>query len=95
MPHRFDASTKYLLEAHLADWLPILNLPEARIPDMLILRGRRNLRSQYKAMLLKSARRTAQRLHPSLSPTRQRGCDGNPRWRIGLRCCAYAHRGTV
>jgi purine-nucleoside phosphorylase len=34
-----------------ADWLGILNLPAARIPDVLILRGTRNFRRQYQAML--------------------------------------------
>jgi purine-nucleoside phosphorylase len=34
-----------------ADWLKILNIPEARIPAALILRGTRNLRSQYQAVL--------------------------------------------
>jgi purine-nucleoside phosphorylase len=34
-----------------ADWLKILNLPESRIPAVLILRGTRNLRSQYDAVL--------------------------------------------
>jgi len=34
-----------------ADWLRILNIPESRIPGVLILRGTRNLRSQYQAVL--------------------------------------------
>jgi purine-nucleoside phosphorylase len=34
-----------------ADWLDILNLPESRIPSVLLLRGTRNFRSKYKAML--------------------------------------------
>lgn len=40
-----------LKELTKADWLRILNLPESRIPGVVILRGTRNLRSQYKAML--------------------------------------------
>jgi purine-nucleoside phosphorylase len=40
-----------LKELTKADWLHILGLPAARIPDVLILRGTRNLRSQYQAML--------------------------------------------
>jgi purine-nucleoside phosphorylase len=34
-----------------ADWLRILGLPVSRIPDVVILRGTRNFRCQYKAML--------------------------------------------
>jgi purine-nucleoside phosphorylase len=34
-----------------ADWLSILNLPEARIPAAVILRGTRNFRTRYEAML--------------------------------------------
>src|SRR6516162_7045385 len=33
------------------DWLNILGLPEARIPAALIVRGTRNFRSRYRAML--------------------------------------------
>jgi purine-nucleoside phosphorylase len=40
-----------LRELTRADWLDILKLPEARIPAVLILRGTRNLRSQYQAVL--------------------------------------------
>ena len=40
-----------LRELTRADLLAILNIPEARIPRALILRGTRNLRSQYQAML--------------------------------------------
>jgi purine-nucleoside phosphorylase/GNAT superfamily N-acetyltransferase len=34
-----------------ADWLTILGIPEARIPAVLIVRGTRNFRSKYRAML--------------------------------------------
>ena len=34
-----------------ADWLNILGLPESRIPAALIVRGTRNFRSKYRAML--------------------------------------------
>jgi purine-nucleoside phosphorylase len=34
-----------------ADWLSILNVPESRVPRALIVRGTRNFRSQYQAML--------------------------------------------
>jgi purine-nucleoside phosphorylase len=34
-----------------ADWLRLLELPESRIPQVLILRGTRNLRHQYQAAL--------------------------------------------
>jgi purine-nucleoside phosphorylase/predicted N-acetyltransferase YhbS len=34
-----------------ADWLNILNFPESRIPKVLIMRGTRNFRSKYRAML--------------------------------------------
>lgn len=34
-----------------SDWLRILDIPEARIPSVLILRGTRNFRTQYQAML--------------------------------------------
>jgi hypothetical protein len=34
-----------------ADWLRILNIPEERIPAVLILRGTRNFRTQYQAAL--------------------------------------------
>lgn len=34
-----------------ADWLNILGLPESRIPAVLIVRGTRNFRSRYGAML--------------------------------------------
>ncbi len=40
-----------LKELTRSDWLSILNIPERRIPGALILRGTRNLRSQYQAML--------------------------------------------
>jgi purine-nucleoside phosphorylase len=40
-----------LKELTRSDWLKILDLPESRIPKVLILRGTRNLRSQYQAML--------------------------------------------
>ncbi len=40
-----------LKELTKADWLRILNLPAARVPQVLILRGTRNLRSHYQAML--------------------------------------------
>ena len=40
-----------LKELTKADWLRILDLPAARIPDVLILRGTRNFRSRYNAML--------------------------------------------
>ena len=34
-----------------SNWLHILNLPAERVPDVLILRGTRNFRRQYQAML--------------------------------------------
>lgn len=40
-----------LKELTKADWLGFLDLPETRIPDVVILRGTRNFRSQYMAML--------------------------------------------
>jgi purine-nucleoside phosphorylase/predicted N-acetyltransferase YhbS len=40
-----------LRELTRSDWLSILNLPEAVIPGALIVRGTRNFRSQYRAML--------------------------------------------
>jgi purine-nucleoside phosphorylase/ribosomal protein S18 acetylase RimI-like enzyme len=40
-----------LKELTRADWLNILGLPEARIPAALIVRGTRNFRSRYRAML--------------------------------------------
>jgi ribosomal protein S18 acetylase RimI-like enzyme/purine-nucleoside phosphorylase len=40
-----------LKELTKSDWLEILNLPEAKVPAVLILRGTRNFRSQYRAML--------------------------------------------
>jgi purine-nucleoside phosphorylase len=40
-----------LKELTKADWLRILNLPEARIPAAVILRGTRNFRFQYNAIL--------------------------------------------
>jgi purine-nucleoside phosphorylase len=40
-----------LKELTKADWLNILGLPESRVPAVLILRGTRNFRSQYRAML--------------------------------------------
>jgi purine-nucleoside phosphorylase len=33
-----------------ADWLGILNLPESSVPEVLLVRGTRNLRLQYRAM---------------------------------------------
>jgi purine-nucleoside phosphorylase len=39
-----------LKELTKADWLGILNLPEARIPKVVILRGTRNFHTQYNAM---------------------------------------------
>jgi uridine phosphorylase len=38
-----------LKELGKADWLGILNIPEPRIPTVLILRGTRNLQLQYEA----------------------------------------------
>jgi hypothetical protein len=38
-----------LKEVGKADCLGILNIPEPRIPTVLILRGTRNLQSQYEA----------------------------------------------
>jgi uridine phosphorylase len=38
-----------LKELGKGDWLRMLNIPEARIPAVLILRGTRNLQSQYEA----------------------------------------------
>jgi uridine phosphorylase len=38
-----------LKELGQADWLRMLNIPEPRIPTVLILRGTRNLQSQYEA----------------------------------------------
>jgi hypothetical protein len=40
-----------LKELTKTDWLKMLNIPEPRIPAVLILRGTRNLRSQYQAVL--------------------------------------------
>jgi purine-nucleoside phosphorylase len=40
-----------LKELTKADWLNILQLSESRVPAALILRGTRNFRSQYQAML--------------------------------------------
>jgi ribosomal protein S18 acetylase RimI-like enzyme/purine-nucleoside phosphorylase len=40
-----------LKELSRADWLGILNLPESRIPAVLLVRGTRNFRSKYRAML--------------------------------------------
>lgn len=40
-----------LKELTKADWLRILDVPASRIPDVVILRGTRNFRSQYTAML--------------------------------------------
>lgn len=40
-----------LKEFTKADWLKILNLPDSRVPAVLVLRGTRNLRSQYQAAL--------------------------------------------
>jgi len=40
-----------LKELTKTDWLNILNLPESRIPAVLIVRGTRNFRSKYRAML--------------------------------------------
>ncbi|HEV8717654.1 MAG TPA: hypothetical protein VGX03_33125, partial [Candidatus Binatia bacterium] len=36
-----------LKELGKADWMRMLNIPESRIPSVLILRGTRNLQSQY------------------------------------------------
>ena len=40
-----------LKELSKNDWLQILGLPEARVPAVLILRGTRNFRLKYQAML--------------------------------------------
>ncbi|HEX5270891.1 MAG TPA: hypothetical protein VFW33_10405 [Gemmataceae bacterium] len=40
-----------LKELTRRDWLDILGLPESRIPSALILRGTRNFRAKYQAML--------------------------------------------
>jgi purine-nucleoside phosphorylase len=40
-----------LKELAKADWLDILRLPEQRVPAVLILRGTRNFKRQYQAML--------------------------------------------
>lgn len=40
-----------LKELTKADWLRMLDIPEKRIPSALILRGTRNLKDQYQAML--------------------------------------------
>lgn len=40
-----------LKELSKADWLSILKLPENRVPKVLILRGTRNFRTRYEAML--------------------------------------------
>jgi hypothetical protein len=40
-----------LKELSKVDWLNILGIPEPKIPAVLIVRGTRNLRSQYRAML--------------------------------------------
>jgi purine-nucleoside phosphorylase len=40
-----------LKELTRSDWLRILNIPESRVPAVLILRGTRNLRTQYQAVL--------------------------------------------
>jgi len=40
-----------LKELSKNDWLQILGLPEIRVPAVLILRGTRNFRSKYQAML--------------------------------------------
>jgi purine-nucleoside phosphorylase/ribosomal protein S18 acetylase RimI-like enzyme len=40
-----------LKELTKADWLNFLGLPESRVPAVLILRGTRNFRSRYRAML--------------------------------------------
>ena len=40
-----------LKELTRSDWLRILNIPETRIPVALILRGTRNLKAQYQAIL--------------------------------------------
>ena len=40
-----------LKELTQADWMRILNIPASRIPAVLILRGTRNFRSKYEAML--------------------------------------------
>jgi purine-nucleoside phosphorylase len=46
-----EARPPVLKELTKADWLTILGLPESRIPAALILRGTRNFRSKYGAML--------------------------------------------
>src|SRR5262245_55352424 len=38
-----------LKELTKTDWLRILDLPAARLPDVLLLRGTRNFRHQYQA----------------------------------------------
>jgi purine-nucleoside phosphorylase len=40
-----------LRELTRADWLKMLTLPESRIPEVVVLRGTRNFRSQYEAAL--------------------------------------------
>ena len=40
-----------LKELTRSDWLKVLGLPESRVPAALILRGTRNFRSKYAAML--------------------------------------------
>src|SRR5262245_20369483 len=45
------ATIDMLKELTKADWLKLLNLPESRVPVALILRGTRNLGSQYQAVL--------------------------------------------
>ena len=40
-----------LKELTKADWLKILDMPESRIPAVLIVRGTRNFRARYRAML--------------------------------------------
>lgn len=48
---KLDEVTEMLKDLTKADWLNILDLPESRIPNVLIVRGTRNFRSKYRAML--------------------------------------------
>lgn len=46
--HAWVKKNKTMLkELHRDDWLSILNIPETRIPEALVLRGTRNLKTQY------------------------------------------------
>jgi purine-nucleoside phosphorylase len=47
----YQKGVEMLKELTKADWLRILNLPVSRVPQVVILRGTRNLRSQYEAIL--------------------------------------------